>query len=97
MVGAARVDANLPRTSTVIAKFLVQMLDKKLFELVDESQRGVRHPQWHHSMADIKIYKSYYTFMRSCSPFPRYYHFTFLTLIIHVKVVQFNIRNDAIR
>ena len=35
--GTVRVEANLPGTSAVIAKFLMQMRNKKMFDLENES------------------------------------------------------------
>ena len=69
---AVRVKANLPQISTVIAKFLLQMQNKKMFDLENEfKSSGAWLPQWSYSMADFKIHKRHYTFLDQISPFPR--------------------------
>ena len=57
MAGSMRIEANLPGTSTVIAQFLLQMHNKKMFNLESKGQsEGAQHFQWCHLMANIKIY-----------------------------------------
>ena len=47
MTGAVQVEANLPGTSTVIPQFLLLMHNKKIFDLVNESQNdGAQHSHW---------------------------------------------------
>ena len=63
-----RIEANLPGTSSVTAKLLLQMPKKKIFDLDNEDQSGAHHDgaQWCHSMGNI-------FFLRQLSPFSRYY------------------------
>ena len=57
--GAVQVEANLPRTSIVIAQFSLLKYSKKIFDLENEGQSDVaQHPQWCFSMADVNLYKS---------------------------------------
>ena len=49
-------------TSTVIAQFLLQMHNKKMFDLGNECQSdGAQHSEWCRSIANIKLYTSYST------------------------------------
>ena len=52
---AVRVKANLPQTSTVIGQFLLQMYNKKMFDLENESQSD----EAQHSQFDGKYMTSY--------------------------------------
>ena len=63
--GAVLVEANLSGTSTVVAQFLLQMHNKKIVDFKNEGQSAeAQHPQWSHSMADIKVKKDIPHFLR---------------------------------
>ena len=56
--GSVRVEADLLGTSTIIARFLLQMHYKKMSYLKNEGKNvEAQHLQLRHSMANIKIYK----------------------------------------
>ena len=57
-VETVRVEANLRETSTVIAQFLLQMHNKKMFDIKNAGESDeAQHPPWCNSMANIKMYK----------------------------------------
>ena len=63
-----RVEVNLSATSTVIAQFLLQKHNRKMFDLENEGKsNGTQHRQWCPSMAIIKIDIQHYTFCASFS------------------------------
>ena len=62
--GRASRGKSARRHYTVDAQFLVQMHNKKMFDIENESHR-TQHPQWIQSMTNIKIYNRYYTFCAS--------------------------------
>ena len=68
-----------------------------MFDLENECQNDdAQHPQWFRSIANIKIYKRQYpqfcANLRHFSDF-RISHFIYLEIL--VKVVEYNICNDA--
>ena len=65
LCGGVQAKANLPETYNVVAQFLLEMHNNEMFNLENECQRDVaQHTQWRHSMANIKIYKRHYVFLR---------------------------------
>ena len=61
-VKALPVETNLQVTSIVTAQFLVQMNNNKMFDIENKGQGdGAQHPQWLHSIAQIKINKRHCT------------------------------------
>ena len=55
--GTVKVEANMSETATVIAQFVLQMYNKKLFDLENEWQSDrAQHPELCHSITNIEIY-----------------------------------------
>ena len=83
--GSGYIDKGISATEsctfTSITQFLLQIHNKKIFDLESEGQLdGAEHPQLWHSLANIQICKRHHTFLRQLSPFPRYWDFKFCNL-----------------